>query len=217
MLGWINDCVEKLVIEKFSVEAWHEIKQKAKCDAKDGGFLKLDHYPDKSTIDLVVAASEVSGLSVDQVLEAFGAFFVPYIIKEGYENLLFCQGSTLKVKRSFFVFGSSLIAHHKPEYFSTQNPLFRIQSNFSKAVCSNINEIHMHLQTTFPKKMIMPEFWCEECQDGSLMLHYHSKRGSLLVPVASGIVTELARYRFGLDIVMDRMSTQSVDGAKFTR
>ena len=97
MLGWINDCVEKLVIDKFSIDAWHQVKQRAKCDVKDGGFLKLEHYSDKSTIDLVVAASEVSGLTVDQVLEAFGAFFVPYIVNEGYESLLCCQGNNLKV------------------------------------------------------------------------------------------------------------------------
>jgi len=97
MLGWINDCIEKLVIEKFGVEAWHAIKEKAGCSVKDGEFLKLDQYSDTSTIGLVVAASEVSGLSVDQILEVFGVYFVGYIKTEGYENLLCCQGSTVKV------------------------------------------------------------------------------------------------------------------------
>jgi len=98
MLGWINDCIEKLVIAKFGVDAWHTVKQKAGCDVKDGEFLKLEHYSDKSTIDLVAAASDISGLTQDQVLEAFGAFFVPYISGLGYENLLCCQGSNLKVR-----------------------------------------------------------------------------------------------------------------------
>jgi len=97
MLGWINDCVEKLVIAKFGIEAWHTVKQKAGCDVKDGEFMKLDHYSDKSTIDLVTAASEISGLTKDQIFEAFGEYFVAYINGEGYENLLCCQGSTLKV------------------------------------------------------------------------------------------------------------------------
>jgi hypothetical protein len=83
----------------------------------------LDLYTDKSSIDLVVAASEVSGLSVDEVLEIFGAFFVPYIKGAGYENLLCCQGNTLR------------------------------------DWMTNINAIHEHLQTTFPKKMIIPQFW----------------------------------------------------------
>jgi len=181
MLGWINDCTEKLVIEKFGVDAWHIVKQKAGCDVQDGGFLKLDHYSDKSTIDLVTAASDVSGLSVDEVLEAFGAYFVPYIIREGYENLLCCQGSTFK---DWMI---------------------------------NINAIHQHLQTTFPKKMIMPEFWCEDQEDGSIKLYYLSKRGNLLAPLAKGLVTEIAQYQFGLDIDMTRLTTQGVSGARFTR
>ena len=180
MLGWINDCVEKLVISEFDVKTWHIVKSKAGCTTADGGFLKLEHYPDKSTIDLVVAASEVSGLTVDQVLEAFGKFFVPYIIGEGYESLLCCQGSTMK------------------------------------DWMTNINAIHQHLQTTFPKKMIMPEFWCECETDGSLTLYYHSMRGNLLAPLAVGLVREVAARQFELDLVMDKLTTQDVEGAKFT-
>lgn len=181
MLGWINDCVEKLVLDKFSVEVWHAIKKKACCEVKDGGFLKLEHYPDKSTIALVEAASELSGLSVPQVYEAFGEFFVPYIIDEGYENLLCCQGSTLK------------------------------------DWMTNINAIHQHLQTTFPKKMVMPEFWCEENEDGTLNLFYFSSRGNFLSPVAVGLVTEVAKRQFDLSIVMTQKTSQGVNGAKFTR
>ena len=168
-------------MEKFDVAAWHQIKEKAGCDVKDGAFLKLDHYPDSSTYDLVKAAAEVSGLSVDTVLHTFGEYFVEYIIGEGYENLLCCQGSTLK------------------------------------DWMRNINAIHGHLQNTFPKKMIMPEFWCQDNDDGSLLLFYYSKRGSLLAPLAVGIVTEVAKRQFELDIVMDKLATQGEEGSMFTR
>jgi guanylate cyclase soluble subunit beta len=130
-----------------------------------------------------MAASEVSGLTVDQVLEAFGEFFVHYIRDEGYDNLLCCQGSTLK------------------------------------DWMSNINAIHQHLQTTFPKKMTMPQFWVEDAEheDGSLMLHYHSRRGNYLAPLAKGLVAEVARFQFGVEVEMSRTQTQGEDGAKFTR
>jgi len=65
--------------------------------------------------------------------------------------------------------------------------------------------------------MIMPEFWCEECQDGSIMLYYQSKRGNYLAPVVTGILTEAAKVLFEIDIVMDRLTTQGVDGSRFTR
>ena len=186
MLGWINDCVEKLVIKQFGIDAWHIIKQKAGCEVEDNGFFKMELYPDKSTIDLVVAASEVSGLTIDEVLEAFGVFFFHYICGEGYEDLLCCQGRTIK--------------------------------DWMK----NINSIHQHLQTTFPKKMTMPQFWVEEYkgkdgkEDGSLMLYYFSQRGNLLAPVGKGIVLETAKHQFGVDVVMDLTTKQGVDGAKFT-
>jgi hypothetical protein len=84
---------------------------------------------------------------------------------------------------------------------------------------SNINAIHQHLQTTFPKKMTMPQFWCEEdeTQDGCLLLHYHSKRGNMLAPLAKGLVAEIAEFQFGVKIDMQRLNTQDVDGAEFTR
>lgn len=183
MLGWINDCIEKLVLAKYGVDAWHVVKQKAGCEVPDGGFLKLDHYTDKSTLDLFAAAGEVAGLTVPQVLETFGEFFVHYIREEGYDDLLCCQGSTLK------------------------------------DWMTNINAIHQHLQTTFPKKMIMPQFWCQDSadSDGSLVLHYHSRRGNFLAPIAKGLVIEVASFQFKVDIEMELTQTQDVDGARFTR
>ncbi|KAG7349232.1 adenylate/guanylate cyclase [Nitzschia inconspicua] len=181
MLGWINDCMEKLVLHKFDLATWHAMKEKAGLsDLKDGGFLKLESYPLNTTTDLVQAASDLSGLTIPQVYEAFGEFFVPYIIDEGYHNLLCCQGSTLR------------------------------------DWMSNINAIHQHLQNTFPKSMTMPEFWCENNSDGSLRLFYYSARGSFLAPFAVGLVREVARFQFDLDIIMTQVTTQGVDGSRFT-
>jgi hypothetical protein len=74
MLGWINDCIEKLVLDKFDVDTWHAIKAKAGLsDIQDGGFLKLEHYSDKSSFDLVEAAAQLSGLTVPQVYEVRAA------------------------------------------------------------------------------------------------------------------------------------------------
>ena len=81
---------------------------------------------------------------------------------------------------------------------------------------TNINAIHSHLQTTFPKKMIMPEFWCEENMDGTLTLYYHSQRGNLLAPLAVGLVREVASRQFELDLVFEKLTTQDIMGAQFT-
>mgnify|MGYP005857323351 CR=1 FL=1 len=96
MFGWINDCVEKLVISKFRVEVWHEIKSKTGCTVEDNGFVRHHRYPDSSTVDLVVAARGVLNLPAETILEVFGQFFMEFTRKAGYENLLQCQGSTRK-------------------------------------------------------------------------------------------------------------------------
>jgi len=63
----------------------------------------------------------------------------------------------------------------------------------------------------------MPEFWLDECKDGSIILHYQSKRGNYLAPIVKGTVTEAAKVLFEIEIVMDRVTTQGVDGSRFTR
>ena len=97
MLGLINDCAEQLVIQKFGIDAWHAIKEAAGCPIKDYGFEQHGHYPDSATVDIVVAAAEALSVTVDDVLELFGQFFLEYTIDKGYDNLLRCQGSTLRL------------------------------------------------------------------------------------------------------------------------
>ena len=45
---------------------------------------------------------------------------------------------------------------------------------------SKINALHDHLESAFPRGMIKPVFWCEDDEDieGSIILHYFSKRGT---------------------------------------
>lgn len=97
MLGLINDCAEQLVITKFGLDAWHAIKASAGCTVKDYGFEQHGAYPDSATVDIVVAAADALSVTVDDVLELFGQFFIEYTISKGYDNLLRCQGSTLRL------------------------------------------------------------------------------------------------------------------------
>ena len=182
MFGWINDCTESLVVSKFGLEKWHEIKKKAGCVVEDGAFIRHQYYSDESTVALVVAASEVLGLPVDGVLEAFGTYFMEFTRSNGYDNLLSCQGSNLRLW------------------------------------LSNLNALHDHLQSSLPKGFVAPVFWCENDEgcSGAILLHYFSHRGSLLVPLVVGVVKEVARYHFDLNIQMEQMQTQGEDENKYT-
>lgn len=180
MLGYINDCIEKFVIEKHGINVWRNVKKKAGIDVKDGGFLKLESYSDPSTVALTTAASEELNVPVEMVIEEVGKFFVHYIGERGFESMMSTQGSTL-----------------------------------FDWLC-NINSVHRHLKMTFPTKMNIPEFWCEEEDDGSLTLSYHSKRGSFFAPIAAGIVAEVARVLFKLEVNLEIIQKQGKD-QKFTR
>jgi len=121
--------------------------------------------------------------------------------------------SGLSVPKVLEVFGAFFVHYIRGEGYER---LLCCQGSTLKDWCDNINAIHQHLQTTFPKKMIMPNFWCTEGQDGSLILHYFSKRGNLLAPLAKGLVVEIAKFQFDVEIEMQQVETQGVNGSKVT-
>jgi len=183
MFGWINDCTECLVLTKFGEETWHKIKEKAGCEIIDGGFLRYKYYPDSDTVQLVVAASEVLGIGVDDVLFAFGDYFIDYVQDNGYSNVLECLGSNLR------------------------------------DWLSNLNSLHDHLQASYPKGFVAPVFWSEddeESEEGAILVHYFSQRGSLLVPLVVGVIKKLARVYFDIEINMDQLNLQDEDEANNT-
>eukprot|EP00529_Nitzschia_sp_RCC80_P019025 CAMPEP_0113487066 /NCGR_PEP_ID=MMETSP0014_2-20120614/25319_1 /TAXON_ID=2857 /ORGANISM="Nitzschia sp." /LENGTH=514 /DNA_ID=CAMNT_0000380755 /DNA_START=284 /DNA_END=1828 /DNA_ORIENTATION=- /assembly_acc=CAM_ASM_000159 len=200
MFGWINDCTECLVIEKFGQDVWHQIKDEAGCgDVPDGGFLRYKYYPDSDTVSLVVAAAEVLNITVEDVLHAFGDYFVQYVQDNGYSNVLECLGSNLR------------------------------------DWLSNLNSLHDHLQASYPKGFVAPVFWSEDDEEegvsgsgndgggrvdgnsnsnknsknnGAILVHYFSHRGSLLVPLVVGLIKRIAREYFSIEINMEQLQLQ---------
>jgi hypothetical protein len=94
MYGLVNKAVVDLVTTKFGADAWNKIK--AKADVDIDVFVSMDAYDDDITYRLVGAASEVLGLKPEQVLEAFGEYWVLYTAAEGYGSLLDASGKTLR-------------------------------------------------------------------------------------------------------------------------
>ncbi|MBI4941935.1 MAG: heme NO-binding domain-containing protein [Actinobacteria bacterium] len=93
MYGLVNRAVEDLVTNKFGPEAWAEVKSRAGVDV--GMFVAMSPYPDAVTYSLVGAASEVLDLPAEQVLEAFGEYWMQYSAREGYGELLDLMGNDL--------------------------------------------------------------------------------------------------------------------------
>jgi len=94
MYGLVNKAVVDLVCSKFGQDTWNKIKAKAEVDIDV--FVSMDAYPDDVTYRLVGAASEVLKIPPEQVLEAFGEWWVLYTASEGYGPLLDASGSNLR-------------------------------------------------------------------------------------------------------------------------
>ena len=93
MYGMINGAIEGMVRMHHGDEAWARIRARAGIDVEV--FMSTEAYPDETTYRLVGAASEVLGASTDDVLQAFGEYWITHTASEGYGGLLSATGATL--------------------------------------------------------------------------------------------------------------------------
>jgi Haem-NO-binding len=94
MYGLVNKAVEQMAVEGYGRGTWDEIRRRAGVDVDV--FVNMRQYDDDLTYRLVGAASEVLGISPDEVLEAFGRYWILYSAKEGYGAMLDMGGSNLR-------------------------------------------------------------------------------------------------------------------------
>ena len=93
MYGLVNQAVQDLAIRLGGAELWSTIVERAGMEKPI--FVGMEAYDDALTYRLVVAASEVLGLSTDEVLEAFGEHWILYTGSQGYGAMLDAMGRTL--------------------------------------------------------------------------------------------------------------------------
>jgi hypothetical protein len=94
MYGIVNKAIEDLVKVNFGEDKWIAIKELSGIDIDY--FLSNEPYDDEITYKLAGAASEVLGITVGQVLEAFGEWWILKTGKEKYGGLMQAGGSNLK-------------------------------------------------------------------------------------------------------------------------
>lgn len=94
MYGLVNRAIQQMVATHHGEEVWQRIKSRA--DLQDLDFFSTyQAYPDDVTHRLVAAATQELGLSGDQIMQAFGEYWITYTASEGYEQLLESTGETL--------------------------------------------------------------------------------------------------------------------------
>ncbi len=91
MYGLVNKAVEGLVVDTHGEDKWREIRETAGVDVPI--FVGMDPYPDSVTYDLVGAASEVLGSPAEDLLFEFGRYWVLFVGREGYGELMSSAGT----------------------------------------------------------------------------------------------------------------------------
>ncbi|XP_074650811.1 guanylate cyclase soluble subunit beta-1-like [Tubulanus polymorphus] len=121
MYGFVNHALELLVIRKFGVETWEEIKQQAGL-TMDGNFIVRLVYDDALSYDLVSAASKVLNIPANDILELFGVKFFDFCQESGYDKVLKVLGATT---RDFLQNLDALHDHLQTIYPGMRAPSFR--------------------------------------------------------------------------------------------
>jgi hypothetical protein len=122
MYGLVNKAVKGLVLEQFGEETWEKIRQTAQAP---DDFVAMQGYDDSLTYRLVGAAVEVLGVPAEQILHAFGEYWVLKTAAIHYADMMNSTGSNL------FVFLQNLDAMHSRIKVSMPDlnpPSFRVKS-----------------------------------------------------------------------------------------
>lgn len=84
MYGMVNEAMHQMVSEAHGEETWNRIRKGAGCEVER--FVRMDSYPDELTYRLVGAAVEELQVPAEQLLHAFGEYWVAFARAGGYAD-----------------------------------------------------------------------------------------------------------------------------------
>ncbi|MCA8974813.1 MAG: heme NO-binding domain-containing protein, partial [Planctomycetes bacterium] len=87
----MNKAIEEMVIHLKGPAAWESLKRSAGVDVDT--FVGMDQYDDTVTYKLVDAASVRMKMSAEDILEAFGEYWILYTAHKGYGELMSAAGN----------------------------------------------------------------------------------------------------------------------------
>jgi hypothetical protein len=94
MYGIVNKAIQELVESEFGTEMWSKIHLRS--GIREDYFISNEAYDDDITYKLAGAVSEETGMSLQDVLIAFGEFWVLKTGKEKYGSLMEAGGENLR-------------------------------------------------------------------------------------------------------------------------
>lgn len=94
MYGIVNKAIEELVTENFGQEAWENVKRRS--GVEDDFFISTEPYDDDITFMLAGSVAEEMNIHIDQVMQAFGEWWILRTSKEKYGGMMAAGGSSLR-------------------------------------------------------------------------------------------------------------------------
>ncbi len=94
MYGIVNKAIEELVIQNFGSDVWEKVKLRSGVDYDY--FLSHEPYDDDVTFKLAGAVAEEMNIHIDQVMQAFGEWWILKTGKEKYGGMMAAGGSSMK-------------------------------------------------------------------------------------------------------------------------
>lgn len=94
MYGIVNKSIEELIVANYGLDKWNDIKQKSKINIEY--FISSESYDDEVTYTLAGTVAEELGITVDEVLYAFGEWWILHTGKNHYGYLLESGGQNFK-------------------------------------------------------------------------------------------------------------------------
>lgn len=123
MYGIVNKSIEDLIVSQFGQSTWEQVLVTSGIEVDF--FITNVPYDDAITYRLAESAAGVLGISLDQVLNVFGEFWVVNTVKERYGGLMETGGGTLQ---DFLV--QLPVFHHRVMlvYPGITPPLFKVSN-----------------------------------------------------------------------------------------
>nr|XP_033958096.1 LOW QUALITY PROTEIN: guanylate cyclase soluble subunit beta-2-like [Pseudochaenichthys georgianus] len=120
--GFINSCMQSLVMEKFGQETWDKLK--LPYQGVPDSFMTYTVYDDVLTVSLVQEASSLLDVSAEVLLKLFGEHFFAFCKKAGYDTMLRTLGGNLT---EFIGNLDSLHSYLALSYEKMNAPSFRVE------------------------------------------------------------------------------------------
>ncbi|XP_062236875.1 guanylate cyclase soluble subunit beta-2 [Platichthys flesus] len=121
MYGFINSCLQSLVMERFGQETWDKLSS---LPGVQDTFMTYTVYDDILTLSLVGEACSLLGVSADVFLKLFGEHFFVFCKKAGYDTMLRTLGGNLF---DFIQNLDSLHSYLALSYREMNAPSFRVE------------------------------------------------------------------------------------------